>query len=87
MTAPFAVTIPAWMADAHCAKVDPADRDAWFPRGAGNGHGKEAREVCRRCPVVAECLEYALGMEVNPDGIWGATSWGERQQMRRGRVA
>jgi hypothetical protein len=27
----------------------------------------EAKEMCRACPVLLECAEYALGVEVDPE--------------------
>lgn len=37
---------------------------------------KEAKKVCRECPVADECLRYALIYKER--GIWGATSEAER---------
>lgn len=47
---------------------DPELRDASI---------KVAKRLCRRCPIVDECLVYAL--ETNQRfGIWGATEGHER---------
>jgi WhiB family redox-sensing transcriptional regulator len=41
-----------------------------------------AKAVCSVCPVVEDCLEYAL--ETNQrSGIWGGTSEQERKSLRR----
>lgn len=37
---------------------------------------KEAKKICRECPVADECLRYALIYKER--GIWGATSEAER---------
>jgi hypothetical protein len=46
---------PAWMAQAECIG-EP--HETFFPRkGAGY---RQARMLCRACPVAVECLEYAM---------------------------
>jgi len=37
-----------------------------------------AKDVCSRCPVVDDCLEYAVGIR-ETHGIWGGTSEVERR--------
>lgn len=49
-----------------------------------DGHPKsieEAKGVCRRCPLVGTCLEYA--MQANHVGVWGGTDDDERRNIRR----
>jgi WhiB family transcriptional regulator, redox-sensing transcriptional regulator len=61
-----------WIAEVNCAGVDP---ELFFPqRGDPTS---EAKAVCRACPIRAECLDYALSINVR-HGIWGGTS--ERQR-------
>ena len=69
-----------WQSDAKCLGVDP---DLFFPeRGAST---KEAKAVCRECPVRGDCLESAL--ENNEKfGIWGGLSERERRRIRRARA-
>jgi len=43
----------------------------------------EAKAVCGRCDVVAECLEYALGQGDTLQGVWGGTSHQQRRVLRR----
>lgn len=43
----------------------------------------EAKAVCARCPVVAQCLAAALAM--NEIGIWGGMTEEERRILRRRR--
>lgn len=70
----------SWQDYGNCLGVDP---DLFFPeRGAST---REAKEVCRGCPVKVDCLEFAL---VNGEkfGIWGGYSERERRRMRRQRA-
>lgn len=43
---------------------------------------QEAKAICRACPYMARCLEYAVK---NPDllGIWGGTTEAQRKRMRK----
>lgn len=55
----------SWHQDAPCAYVDP---ELWFPdKGEST---KAAKAICRRCPVRAECLDYALTWHQR-FGVWG----------------
>lgn len=68
---------PEWMRDGACVGCDP---DLFYPeRGAST---KQAKAVCRGCPVRERCLQYALD-GVEKFGIWGGTSERERRRMRR----
>jgi WhiB family redox-sensing transcriptional regulator len=68
---------PAWMDAALCAGVDG---DLFFPtRGEDSW---QAKQICRRCPVRFECLEYALA-HGERYGIWGGLTERERRQIRR----
>lgn len=71
-----------WMAYALCQVVDP---DLFFPLG-NTGTAllqiEEARAVCHQCPVITNCLQWAL--ETNQDtGVWGGMSEDERRSMKR----
>lgn len=52
----------------HRAKCKDKDPDAWFPLGDDHGNesaaylrlAEEAKTVCRACPVVSECLAWAV---------------------------
>lgn len=66
-----------WQDLGACVGVDP---DLFFPeRGQST---REAKEICRTCPVKEECLEWAL-TRTEPFGIWGGTSERERKRIRR----
>jgi len=73
-----------WRDRALCRNEDP---DLFFPIGTiGSGPGliqtDGAKAVCCRCPVVQRCLNWAI--EAGPvEGVWGATTEGERRALRR----
>ena len=60
---------PGWFTQAACIGVDP---EMFFPdRGAPV---REAKAVCRSCPVCRDCLKFALSEPAERFGIWGGTS-------------
>ena len=59
----------AWVSKARCRFTDP---DEFF--GAAQ---RKAAVICRHCPVVAECLAYALDNQME-FGAWGGMT--ERQR-------
>lgn len=66
-----------------CLEEDP---ELFFPPGESEQHRDqidEAKAVCRRCPVVTECLEIALRAGTGLHGVWGATSNTDRTRMLR----
>lgn len=70
-----------WRDDAECLGEDP---DIFFPTQGESTD--QARAICARCPVAAECLDFALaGGE--KFGIWGGKSERERRRLRRERAA
>jgi WhiB family transcriptional regulator, redox-sensing transcriptional regulator len=66
-----------WMRHAACGGMDT---EMFFPER--DHSSKAAREVCARCPVRPECLDYALAGG-DQFGIFGGTSERERRQLRR----
>lgn len=67
----------SWTALAACRGMAP---ETFFPgRGAPT---REAKAVCARCPVKADCLKAALE-ERERFGIWGGFSERERRRLRR----
>jgi WhiB family transcriptional regulator, redox-sensing transcriptional regulator len=74
-----------WLDQAACRHCDP---ELFFPPAEFGAAGRDriaaAKQVCRRCPVQATCLSWALdtGQEA---GIWGGTTELERRQLRRRR--
>lgn len=69
------LTPQPWMLSGLCGQSDP---DAWFPDKGGNVWA--AKRICARCPVLAECLAYAV--EHHELGVWGGTSERERRKLR-----
>lgn len=70
-----------WASRGACRDAEP---DLFFPitsAGPGLVQIAEAKAVCARCTVRAQCLAYAL--ETGQDcGVWGGTSEEERRAMR-----
>lgn len=59
-----------------------ADSEDWFPEQGVNGLA--AKRACFSCPVVAQCLNWALANPQLADfGIWGGTTRSERIAIRR----
>lgn len=69
----------AWMADGNCRLHPPA---TFFPSD-GVGVDK-ARKICRGCPVLTQCLEYALDARID-HGVWGGCSERERRRILKRR--
>jgi WhiB family redox-sensing transcriptional regulator len=71
-----------WRDQAACREVDP---ELFFPIGHGpaaQAQIVDAKAVCARCPVVQECLAWAL--ETGQDaGVWGGLTEEERRELRR----
>jgi len=74
-----------WRHRAICRDEDP---ELFFPVG-NSGPAllqiAEAKAVCERCPVISECLNWAL--ETGQDaGVWGGLSEDERRSLKRRRA-
>jgi WhiB family redox-sensing transcriptional regulator len=74
-----------WQRAASCVT---ASIDLFFPdeRHRLERRRKEAQAklICRRCPALSSCREYALAA-VEPHGIWGALTTRERETVLRRR--
>ena len=71
-----------WRAVAACREGDP---DLFFPVGSTGPALRQieaAKAVCRACPSLAPCLDFALRTGQDA-GVWGATSEDERRAIRR----
>lgn len=76
------MTTTDWRSAAACRTDDP---DLWFPQGNTGPwlvQIEEAKAVCRRCPVIEQCLTYAL-QETPSDGIFAGLTALERSKVRR----
>jgi WhiB family redox-sensing transcriptional regulator len=70
-----------WRHKAACRKEDP---ELFFPVGTSGPALEqiaEAKLVCRRCPVVSPCLEWALTSGQDA-GVWGGMSEDERRALK-----
>jgi WhiB family redox-sensing transcriptional regulator len=71
-----------WRHRAACRDEDP---ELFFPIG-NSGPAllqiEDAKDVCRRCDVIDQCLQWALesGQDV---GVWGGMSEDERRALKR----
>jgi WhiB family transcriptional regulator, redox-sensing transcriptional regulator len=74
-----------WQQDAACKDVP--DPDVFFP---GKGEDAEAaKQICAGCPVLGECLEFALATMRAADrdhGVYGGLTPTERARLRGGPV-
>jgi WhiB family redox-sensing transcriptional regulator len=71
-----------WRHAAACRDEDP---ERFFPVG-NSGPAllqiAEAKTVCQRCPVVSDCLAWALDSGQDA-GVWGNLSEDERRALKR----
>jgi WhiB family redox-sensing transcriptional regulator len=71
-----------WRFKAACRAVDP---ELFFPIGNSGPalvQMAEAKAVCRVCPVLQQCRQWALGSSQDA-GVWGGLSEEERRAMKR----
>ena len=83
-TTAYAGSQGQWSDRAACRYHDP---DLFFPLsavGAGLAQTRQAKRVCATCPVVAECLDWAIAHGIR-FGVWGGLSEDEREAAARGR--
>ena len=69
------------MSEARCTETDP---ELWFPELDSLWRVAQAKNICGKCPVKQECLEYALVNKFK-DGIWGGLSPTERHRLMMGK--
>jgi WhiB family transcriptional regulator, redox-sensing transcriptional regulator len=83
-----------WTEHARCVETDP---EIFYPTNGGIGvnQTRQAKNICRQCPVRAaempkapggtgECLEDALKRN-DEYGVWGGLTAKERKELRRQR--
>ena len=71
-----------WRHEAACRDEDP---ELFFPignTGPAISQIDEAKDVCRICPVVEPCLQWALDTGQDA-GVWGGLSEDERRALKR----
>jgi WhiB family redox-sensing transcriptional regulator len=60
------------------------DPELFHPSRGETADVRNAKTVCARCTVRADCLDYALTEEIH-FGVWGGTSEKERRALRHNR--
>ena len=68
-----------WRLRALCVGVDP---ELFFPLAETDSATARARAVCRRCPVMLACRDWAV-RHGEADGVWGDTTASQRRAIRR----
>ena len=71
-----------WQARAACRGMDAS---TFFHPDNERGRSKRSREaqakaVCVQCPVMAQCLDWALSVR-EPYGVWGGKTASEREEL------
>lgn len=77
-----------WRHEAACAGPQYAKHgELWFPNPADEEGRKAAIRVCRTCPVIQQCRDWALDSRQDA-GIWGGLDERERRALlrRQGRI-
>lgn len=80
-----------WQRDAACRHSNP---DLFFPLGPsalGRVEAWAAKQICNRCPVRTDCLDWSIDTRQRT-GVWGGMTEDERRQeverrRRSGRAA
>jgi WhiB family redox-sensing transcriptional regulator len=71
-----------WRSRAACRQVDTS---VFFPASEDKSASAQAKEVCSRCAVQADCREFALSTRQR-NGVWGGLTLRERQRELRRRA-
>lgn len=75
------VLIP--MFDVRQASCSPDDTATFFPEGGDFYKGtREAKQICSGCPLLEDCLNFAIANK-EEWGIWGGATAQERLHLRK----
>lgn len=57
--------------------------DAFFPDSGAQGYqdSVSAKGLCSGCPIIEQCLRFALNTD-EPNGIWGGKTPAERRALK-----
>jgi WhiB family transcriptional regulator, redox-sensing transcriptional regulator len=78
----FGLSRPAeWMQEAACASIGG---DQWYAEKSEWRTVVEAKKICHRCPVKAQCLQLALDTN-EMFGVWGGLTAVQRHELRMNR--
>lgn len=75
-----------WMDHAACREVGAEPFFAETENELVRVDYRAAKRVCARCPVMGECLDYALELNI-AYGVFGGLTERERRVIRRRRAA
>ncbi|RLV66312.1 hypothetical protein STAN_1833 [Streptomyces sp. CBMAI 2042] len=78
-------TTRRWQPRGACRFEDP---DLFFPVGTTGpalAQTEDAKRVCRRCPVILQCQQWALENHVE-EGVWGGLDERQRRSLLRHRA-
>jgi WhiB family redox-sensing transcriptional regulator len=77
-----------WQLDAACRDEDPSlffAPNTWEDPSLKTAREQRAKAICARCPVISECLSYALTSGEDA-GVWGGLNEMERRRAFHGRA-
>src|SRR5687767_1602600 len=79
LAAALAANQPSWFKQAACRGMGPA---LFFVERGETAKLREAKAICARCPVTAECLELSCSSnETRAYGVWGGASAQSRKRI------
>lgn len=73
----------AWQLGGLC-RTGGYDPNLFFPVFNPEEEAVKAKEICKDCPVIVSCAQWALA-EHEVHGVWGGLSEGDRQHLWTGR--
>ena len=71
-----------WSEDAACLDIDT---NIFYPSSKIEYAIRVAKQICRSCPVLEACEEWAMTEPLDPYGIAGALTPGERYARKYGK--
>ena len=72
--------LPVFSEPGNCIGIDT---EVFFPETLNYENLPALKAVCNNCPVISECLEYALRVKVQ--GFWAGTTEIQRRHIRKRR--
>lgn len=80
---PFGIKPEPWQEEAACQYVDP---ELFFILKGQTTKVRQAKKICRSCPVVDQCREWAIEIG-DRHAILGGTTERDRRHLRKARHA
>lgn len=65
-----------------CSTMEQDEIDETFFVDRGEG-ARKAKAICRNCPLIKQCSQFAINYPTELDGIWGGTTVRERRRLRK----